>query len=47
MRQRLADWYAEQIQGGLELGLDPESIEVKSDADFYETTSCQMADWVV
>ena len=34
------------IQGGLELGLDLESIEVKSDADFDddETTSCQMAD---
>ena len=47
MRQRLADWYAEQIQGGLELGLDLESIEVKSDADFHETTSCRMADWVV
>ena len=44
MRQRLADWYAEQIQGGLELGLDLESIEVKSDADFHETTSCRMAD---
>ena len=36
MRQRLADWYAEQIQGGLELGLDLESIEVKSDADFMK-----------
>ena len=35
------------IQGGLELGLDLESIEVKSDADFDETTSCRMADWVV
>ena len=44
MRQRFADWYAEQIQGGLELGLDLESIEVKSDADFHETTSCRMAD---
>ena len=44
IRQRFADWYAEQIQGGLELGLDLESIEVKSDADFHETTSCRMAD---
>ena len=46
MRQRFADWYAEQIQGSLELDLDLESIEVKNDADFYETTSCQMSDWV-
>ena len=44
MHQQFADWYAEQIQGSLELGLDLESIEVKSDADFHETTSCQMAD---
>ena len=44
MCQRLADWYAEQIQGGLELGLDLESIEVKSETDFHETTSCRMAD---
>ena len=44
MRQRFADWYAEQIQGGLELGLDLEIIEVKSDPDFHETTSCRMAD---
>ena len=44
MHQRLADWYAEQIQGGLELSLDLESIERKSDTDFHETTSCQMAD---
>ena len=47
MHQRFADWCAEQIQRGLELGLDLESIEVKSDADFNETTSCRMADWVV
>ena len=47
MRQRFADWYAEQIQEGLELGLDLENIEVKSDADFHKITSYRMADWVV
>ena len=47
MRQWLAGWYAEQIQGGLESGVELESIEVKSDADCQEATSCQIANWVV
>ena len=44
MRQRFPDWYAEQIQGGLELGLYLESVKVRIDADSHEATSCQMTD---
>ena len=43
MQQRFAGWYAEQIQGGLESGLELEIIELKSDADCQEATSCQIA----
>ena len=40
MPQWFAGWYSEQIQGGLESGVELESIEVKSDADCQEATSC-------